>query len=75
VLMSGWAGVDLSAHRLDEPIRYVENDAGRSAMENITRADPSRQWTVRDVAEHVGIGGIGPVLVGTPQSVAYGMEA
>jgi alkanesulfonate monooxygenase len=74
-LMSGWAGVDLSAYRLDEPIRYVENDAGRSAMENITRADPSRQWTVRDVAEHVGIGGIGPVLVGTPQSVADGMEA
>lgn len=74
-LMSGWTGVDLSAYRLDEPIRYVENDAGRSAMENITRADPSRQWTVRDVAEHVGIGGIGPVLVGTPQSVADGMEA
>jgi len=74
-LMSGWTGVDLSAYRLDEPIRYVENDAGRSAMENITRADPSRQWTVRDVAEHVGIGGIGPVLVGTPQSVADGMAA
>ena len=74
-LMSGWTGVDLSAYRLDEPIRYVENDAGRSAMENITRADPSRSWTVRDVAEHVGIGGIGPVLVGTPQSVADGMEA
>jgi len=74
-LMSGWAGVDLSGYRLDEPIRYVENDAGRSAMENITRADPSRQWTVRDVAEHVGIGGIGPVLVGTAQSVADGMEA
>jgi FMN-dependent oxidoreductase (nitrilotriacetate monooxygenase family) len=74
-LMSGWAGVDLSTYRLDEPIRYVENDAGRSAMENITRADPSRQWTVRDVAEHVGIGGIGPVLVGTPHRVADGMEA
>jgi alkanesulfonate monooxygenase len=74
-LMSGWAGVDLSAYRLDEPIQYVENDAGRSAMENTTRADPSRRWTVRDVAEHVGIGGIGPVLVGTPQSVADGMEA
>ena len=74
-LMSGWVGVDLSAYRLDEPIRYVENDAGRSAMENITRADPSRQWTVQDVAEHVGIGGISPVLVGTPRSVADGMEA
>jgi FMN-dependent oxidoreductase (nitrilotriacetate monooxygenase family) len=74
-LMSGWAGVDLSTYPLDQPIRYVENDAGRSAMENITRADPSRVWTVRDVAEHVAIGGIGPVLVGTPTQVADGMEA
>jgi FMN-dependent oxidoreductase (nitrilotriacetate monooxygenase family) len=74
-LMSGWAGVDLASYRLDEQIRYVENDAGRSAMENITRADPSRIWTVRDVAEHVAIGGIGPVLTGTPHDVADGMEA
>ena len=74
-LMSGWTGVDLSAYRLDEPIRFVENDAGRSAMENITRADPTRSWTVRDVAEHVAIGGIGPVLVGAPATVADGMEA
>lgn len=27
------------------------------------------------MAEHVGIGGIGPVLVGTPGQVADGMEA
>jgi FMN-dependent oxidoreductase (nitrilotriacetate monooxygenase family) len=74
-LMSGWAGVDLSAYRLDEAIRYVENDAGRSAMENITRAQPDRSWTVREVAEHVGIGGSGPVLVGSPATVADGMEA
>ena len=75
VLMSGWTGVDLSAYRLDEPIRFVENDAGRSALENVTRADPARSWTVRDVAEHVAIGGIGPVLVGSPATVADGMEA
>ena len=75
VLMSGWTGVDLSAYRMDEPIRFVENDAGRSAMENITRADPARSWTVRDVAEHVAIGGIGPVLVGSPATVANGMAA
>ena len=73
--MSGWTGVDLSSYALDEPIRYVENSAGRSAMENITRADPARSWTVRDVAEHVAIGGIGPVLVGTPAAVMDGMEA
>jgi hypothetical protein len=31
-------------------------------------------WTVREVAEHVGIGGIGPVVVGTPERVADAIE-
>ena len=75
VLMSGWTGLDLSTYALDQPIRYVENDAGRSAMENISRADPDRVWTVRDVAEHVAIGGIGPVFVGGPETVADAIEA
>ena len=43
-------------------------------MDNITRADPDRVWTVREVAQHVGIGGIGPVVVGTPEKVADEME-
>ena len=74
VLMSGWTGVDLSTYELDQPIRHIENDAGRSAMDNITRADPDRVWTVRDVAEHVAIGGIGPLFVGDPGEVADEME-
>src|SRR5258705_11656610 len=74
-LMSGWTGVDFSTYDLDQEVRHVQNDAGRTAMDNITRADPDRVWTVREVAEHVGIGGIGPVLVGTPAKVADDIEA
>ncbi len=74
-LMSGWSGVDFSIYALDQQVRHVENDAGRTAMDNITRADPDRVWTVREVAEHVGIGGIGPVLVGAPDQVADRIEA
>ena len=44
-------------------------------MDNVTRADPDRVWTVREVAEHVGIGGAGPVVVGTPEKVADDIEA
>ena len=73
--MSGWTGVDFSTYDLDQQVRHVTNDAGRSAMDNITRADPDRVWTVREVAQHVGIGGIGPVLVGTPAKVADEIEA
>jgi alkanesulfonate monooxygenase SsuD/methylene tetrahydromethanopterin reductase-like flavin-dependent oxidoreductase (luciferase family) len=62
-LMSGWTGVDFSCFDPDQIVEYVESEAGRTALENITRADPDRRWTVREVAEHVSIGGIGPVIV------------
>jgi len=67
--------VDFSTLSLDEIVRHVTNDAGRSAMDNITRGDPDRIWTVREVAEHVAIGGIGPVLIGTPAQVADRLES
>ena len=74
-LLSGWTGVDFSKLDRDGIVEHVENDAGRSALENITRADPSRRWTVREAAEHVAIGGIGPVFVGGPGEVADQLEA
>ncbi len=74
-LMSGWTGIDFSAFDPDEIVQHVESEAGRTAMENITRADPERRWTVREVGEHVSIGGIGPVVVGSPATVADELEA
>ena len=73
-LMSGWTGIDFSGYELDQQVRHVQNDAGRSALDNVTRGDPDRVWTVRDVIEHVGIGGAGPVVVGTPDGVADKIE-
>lgn len=74
-LMSGWTGVDFSTLDLDQQVRHVESDASRTALDNITRADPSRVWTVRDVVDQLSIGGIGPVFVGTASSVADQLEA
>jgi FMN-dependent oxidoreductase (nitrilotriacetate monooxygenase family) len=74
-LMSGWTGIDFSKLDPDQVVEHVENDAGRTALENITRADPTRRWTVRQVAEHVSIGGIGPVIVGSPATVADQLES
>jgi FMN-dependent oxidoreductase (nitrilotriacetate monooxygenase family) len=73
-LLSGWTGVDFSKLDPDQIVQHVENEAGRTALENITRADPNRTWTVRQAAEHVYIGGIGPVFVGSPATVADQME-
>jgi alkanesulfonate monooxygenase len=74
-LMSGWTGVDFSRLDPGQVVEHVESEAGRTALENITRADPDRRWTVREVAEHVSIGGIGPVVVGSPNTVADELES
>lgn len=74
-LMGGWLGIDFAGYDLDQKIRYIDNDAGRAAMENFTRADPGRDWTVREAAEHVAIGGAGPVFVGSGSQVAEEMAA
>jgi long-chain alkane monooxygenase len=73
-LMSGWTGVDFSRLDPDQVVEHVDSEAGRTALENITRADPDRRWTVREVAQHVSIGGIGPVIVGSPPTVADQLE-
>jgi len=74
-LISGWTGIDFSQYDLDEPIRHIQNEAVHSAVDSFTTADPSRVWTVREVAEWVGIGGFGPVLVGSAEEVADEMES
>jgi FMN-dependent oxidoreductase (nitrilotriacetate monooxygenase family) len=74
-LMSGWTGVDFSRLDPDQIVQHVESEAGRTALENITRADPHRAWTVSEVASHVAIGGIGPVVVGSPDHVADELES
>jgi alkanesulfonate monooxygenase SsuD/methylene tetrahydromethanopterin reductase-like flavin-dependent oxidoreductase (luciferase family) len=45
----------------------------RSALESFTSADPNRVWTVRELAEHVAIGGRGPLLIGAPEQIADAM--
>ena len=74
VLYGGWSGLDLSQYRQDQVLEYVENDALRSAVHMFTKADPDRKWTPKDIAQFVGIGGMGPVVVGSPSTVADQLE-
>ena len=73
-LMAGWTGLDLSGYGLDQEIRHIEREGYRTALENITRAEPDRAWTVRDIAERCAIGGIGPVVVGDAKQAADAVE-
>jgi len=74
-LMAGWTGIDFAEYDLDEPIKYIKNDSIQSATEALTSADPDRVWTVRELAEFGGIGGLGPVVVGSPERVADELQA
>jgi alkanesulfonate monooxygenase len=69
-LFSGWTGVDFAKYKPEDELRYIETEAMRSALESFTSADPNRVWTVRELAEHVAIGGRGPLLVGSPEQIA-----
>ncbi len=71
---AGWTNIDLSGYDPDMPLEYVETDASRSLVEMFSKADPSRTWTPRQIAEFMGIGGTGAVIVGSPQTVAAEMR-
>lgn len=74
-LLSGWTGVDFARHHLDDTIEYIDTDAGRSALASLSAADPGRDWTVREAAEFIGLGGRGPIIVGDPRQVADQLES
>ena len=73
-LLSGWTGLDLGGYRADEPLRHVKTNAGQSAVEAFSSADPARQWTIAELAEWTSIGARGPVTVGSPATVADALE-
>lgn len=78
VLVSGWTGIDLSKLPLDKEISKedsVEAHKVTSILDNFTTASTEHpRWTPRLVAEHAAIGGLGPVSVGSPQTVADELE-
>lgn len=71
---AGVTGVDLSQLDPHQPLEYVDTDSARFALEIFSKADPDRTWTPDEVAKFVGIGAMGPVLVGGPATVADELE-
>jgi alkanesulfonate monooxygenase SsuD/methylene tetrahydromethanopterin reductase-like flavin-dependent oxidoreductase (luciferase family) len=69
-LMSGWTGVDLGAYGPEDELQAKRTDANQSALESFTIADPNRRWKIKEIAQWVGLGGRGPVVAGSPTTVA-----
>ena len=74
-LLSGWTGIDFSKYDWDEPIKYIKNDAMQSVVEGFTIADPSRVWTLRELAANAGLGAAWPLIVGDPSQVADELQS
>lgn len=72
-LISGWMGIDLSKFNLDDVIdSSIKSNAIQSSVETFQKASghEGHPWTIRQLAEWVGIGGFGPVIVGSGSDVA-----
>ncbi|GAA1355809.1 LLM class flavin-dependent oxidoreductase [Arthrobacter rhombi] len=72
-LLSGWTGIDMSQYDLDDVIgEDVQSNAIQSSVETFKKAsgDDGKPWTIRQLAEWIGVGGFGPVTVGSGAEVA-----
>ncbi|OTB11346.1 hypothetical protein K445DRAFT_26708 [Daldinia sp. EC12] len=78
VLVSGWTGIDLSKIPLDQEITAadsVEAHKVRSLLDAFTTTSRDiPKWTPRVIAQKASIGGLGPVGIGSPQTVADDLE-
>jgi long-chain alkane monooxygenase len=68
VFMSGWTGVDFGQYAPTDLVKKVETNAIVSAIEHL--AGGAKSWTIEELAAWGGIGGMGPVFVGSPSTVA-----
>ncbi|KAM3550242.1 hypothetical protein MY1884_008351 [Beauveria asiatica] len=74
-LFGGWTGIDLGAYGENDELREVESNAVRSTVQAYAWFSPANsKWTKQTVAEHVSLGGNGPLFVGTPAQVADSLE-
>ncbi len=73
-LYGGYSGIDFSGYDLDTPVEYVESNAIQTFVECFSILDPDRTWTLRQIAEFLGIGGFAPIITGSPQTIATQLE-
>ncbi len=74
-LYGGYSGIDFSGVDLDSDVGYTESNSIQTFVEGFSKSDPDRVWTLREIAEFLGIGGFAPILVGSPQTIATELES
>ncbi|GAA2224600.1 LLM class flavin-dependent oxidoreductase [Herbiconiux moechotypicola] len=74
VQFAGPVGVDLSTYDPDVPLADIESNGAQFSARFFASADPDRVWTLREVAHYMGVGGMGPTIVGSGATVADELE-
>jgi alkanesulfonate monooxygenase SsuD/methylene tetrahydromethanopterin reductase-like flavin-dependent oxidoreductase (luciferase family) len=78
VLFSGWTGIDISKIPIDRDMTEDDSTEAHKVTSMMsaftTTSEDIPKWTPRVVAEKAAIGGLGPVGVGSPATVADEME-
>ncbi|KAF2494628.1 alkanesulfonate monooxygenase [Lophium mytilinum] len=78
VLVSGWTGIDLSKYPLDQELTAADSTEAhkvRSLLDSFTTTSKDiPKWTPRVIADKASIGGLGPVAIGSPATVADELE-
>lgn len=72
---SGWTGMDTSKLEPDVPLKDMQVEGTQTMLDVFTKMDPDKEWTPRDIAEYIGIGGTSPVIVGGPETCADELES
>ena len=66
--------IDMSKLDPDEPLEYVESDGIRGSLQVFTKADPTKKWTPREIADFLCVSSMGALFVGSPATVADQFE-
>ncbi|BBI33585.1 LLM class flavin-dependent oxidoreductase [Cohnella abietis] len=76
-LLSTWTGTDLFGYTADRLHAFVERKSGGNAYisDYLQRAHPGKQWTIAELARLYAFGGMGNVIVGSPEQVADRLES
>ncbi|EPW3853670.1 LLM class flavin-dependent oxidoreductase [Acinetobacter baumannii] len=73
-LLSGWTGVDFSQYQPTDKVEYIQTNAIQSLLDSYVNADPERVWTIEEIANWNSLGGNGPVLVGSAETVSDALQ-
>ncbi|KAH6677248.1 xenobiotic compound family monooxygenase [Halenospora varia] len=78
VLVSGWTGIDLSTIPLGKELTKEDSLEVHKVTSSLTQFTTTSKevpkWTPEVIAERASIGGLGPVAVGSPSTVADELE-